>query len=97
VLLAASIFSNAACAAFSLADANLAGSATYGNAVGDDRQAAGECDVFAGVFPEDKFQLVRALQHAGHIVGMTGDGVNDAPARKAKSIGLKLGGTDKGP
>ncbi|MGA2878131.1 MAG: plasma-membrane proton-efflux P-type ATPase [Bryobacteraceae bacterium] len=56
----------------------------------DPERAASECDVFAGVFPEDKFQLVRALQHAGHIVGMTGDGVNDAPALKQAEVGVAV-------
>src|SRR5208282_2296103 len=44
---------------------------------GLDEQAL-ECGVFAGVLPEDKFHLVRAFQRAGSVVGMTGDGVNDA-------------------
>lgn len=56
----------------------------------DSKQAVEECAVFAGVFPEDKFQLVRALQHAGHVVGMTGDGVNDAPALKQAEVGVAV-------
>jgi H+-transporting ATPase len=41
----------------------------------------------AEVFPEDKFLVVKSLQAAGHVVGMTGDGVNDAPALSACSRG----------
>lgn len=52
--------------------------------------AAVQCDVFGGVLPEDKHLLVRALQRAGHIAGMTGDGVNDAPALKQAEVGVAV-------
>jgi H+-transporting ATPase len=57
-----------------------------------DAAAADRYAIFAGVLPEEKFLLIQALQNAGHIVGMTGDGLNDAPALRQADVGIAVAG-----
>jgi H+-transporting ATPase len=58
----------------------------------DALEAIETSDGFAQVFPEHKFHIVELLQSKGHIVGMTGDGVNDAPALKEADVGIAVAG-----
>lgn len=46
--------------------------------------------IFPGVYPEEKFRLIEGLQRSGHVVGMTGDGVNDAPALRQADVGIAV-------
>ncbi len=55
-----------------------------------DRVRPQDYAVFAGVFPEDKFHIVRAFQASGHTVGMCGDGANDAPALRQAQMGIAV-------
>jgi len=59
---------------------------------GTTREQVERADGFAQVFPEHKYDIVRALQDQDHIVGMTGDGVNDAPALKQANAGVAVSG-----
>ncbi len=57
---------------------------------GDAAALFAQSDGFAEVYPEDKYIVVRQLQAAGHVTGMTGDGVNDAPALRQAEVGIAV-------
>jgi len=74
------------------ATALFTGDVTKGQVPLDAADKIARADGFARVFPEHKFAIVKVLQETGHIVGMTGDGVNDAPGLKQADVGVAVSG-----